>query len=87
MANSNSQMDGKEREEKASRIKEISITEKKRTEVEKGVNKLKIFDSRIRILLLCVRAGDGCVCVWGVWGCVFCVLFLFLFLFFCFCFV
>ena len=37
MANSNSQMHRKELEEKASRIKEISITEKKGTEVEKMV--------------------------------------------------
>ena len=37
MANSNSQMHRKELEGKASRIKEISITEKKGTEVEKGV--------------------------------------------------
>ena len=37
MANSNSQMHRKELEEKASRIKEISITEKKGTEVKKRV--------------------------------------------------
>ena len=37
MAYSNSQMHRKDLEEKASRIKEISITEKKGTEAEKGV--------------------------------------------------
>ena len=40
MTNSNSQMHKKELEEKVSRIKEISIPEKKGTEVEKGVKKL-----------------------------------------------
>ena len=37
MANSNSQMHRKELEEKASGIKEIIITEKKGTEVEKSM--------------------------------------------------